>query len=197
MIPDGIEPIRGLRQWNSLKTRWGTQLTSVTSSERWVPNRVSEATCRNTFIIPPQPTSLVYPAGGGRWKSRHWNPWDQKHEVPGEHCMCGFWSVAHPADAFDPSGELWVMGVIEMWGRVLEGEKGWRAQFARVAGMVKGHEDAPAAARTYEVPLFKTWEEALSGHRQDTEDNFHRADSGTERNANRGAFARFFARARA
>ena len=53
------------------------------------------------------------------------------HVAPDWDCTCGFWAVADRADA-DPSH---LLATVELFGKVIEGETGWRAQRQRVLSL--------------------------------------------------------------
>lgn len=60
-------------------------------------------------------------------------------DPPSPVCQCGFWGlcIRDPWDAsiidFDWTASVW--GTIEMWGRVIPGEIGWRSEYAKVTGI--------------------------------------------------------------
>jgi hypothetical protein len=79
------------------------------------------------------------------------------HAVPGSSCTCGLYAV------HDPTGVVWavpdrtVMGYVALWGRVVEGERGWRASHGFPL-MLLCPRSMPAARRrrlaaTYRVPV--------------------------------------------
>lgn len=67
---------------------------------------------------------------------------DEPHDAPAEGCMCGLYAVCHPMllneihwDTAPPEGieklpGVLVIGQVSMWGRVIQHERGWRAQHA-------------------------------------------------------------------
>lgn len=85
-------------------------------------------------------------AGGGK----HATIWEPKkgmeaycakdHEVPDERCSCGFYAANtrehlvgmgyNRYDVESPTGKA-VIGRVAMWGKVIPGTQGWRAQYAR------------------------------------------------------------------
>lgn len=121
--PDFHETVEGWRAWGVPVTPppFGVapKLTSVTtmgSADRrtapvWEPRKAAEAVC----------------------------PKNGSHEPPHEPCSCGFYSAKsldhlmsmtyHVYDA-DGRGMFRVIGQVANWGKVIEGSKGWRAQFS-------------------------------------------------------------------
>lgn len=108
-VPDAIEPAVGYRVW---VVRAGGELFSVNHGEFWTPGQVFEATCHR---------------GGS-------------HEVPDVNCSCGAYAAATFNRLFDmgytkseglfASPEPTVAGQVSMWGGIVPGTVGWRAQFA-------------------------------------------------------------------
>jgi hypothetical protein len=106
----------GWRAWEVLppKTRHDTvMLRSVThSSTVWLPRQVTEATCE-----------------------RHSH--EDDHHVPEERCSCGLYSAkdlehlrSMGYHSYDPDrGRFTIVGEVNLWGKVIEGSQGWRAQF--------------------------------------------------------------------
>ena len=124
----------------------------------WSPGR-NEATCEDER-----------PAA--RPKTRH-------GLVPAPGCKCGFWMYkdlergarmfrvellgepeAHPMPtrfgAFDEDVQA-VLGEVSGWGRVREGEDGWRVQFARIRALIDISQDMDLSdwAGTYDVPVVR------------------------------------------
>lgn len=54
-------------------------------------------------------------------------------ELPGERCSCGIYAFKKPAQVFaDGYHQQDLLGEVWLWGRVVEHERGWRAQYAAV-----------------------------------------------------------------
>jgi hypothetical protein len=91
---------------------------------------------------------------------------DRGHDdhVPGETCSCGFYA-AKTLDqlrqmgysTYDENGEfVRVVGQMALWGKVIEGSQGWRAEFAYPATLFvpfEAHKLAPPLAKAYGVPV--------------------------------------------
>ncbi len=109
IIPDYCEALTGWRVW------WcypDGQLGSLLFNSLWVPRVPLEATCD-----------------------------ESDHPAPGADCGCGVYAVKQESDLnlggralqrHDPflPALLPVWGSVRLWGRVMEHEIGWRAQFA-------------------------------------------------------------------
>lgn len=88
------------------------------------------------------------------------------HHAPQEGCACGFSAFLTPAEPLTlarvqeallgPLGALEppraVFGLMQGWGVVLYDQEGFRAQFARMAGLVPGP-GVERLAQRYGVPL--------------------------------------------
>lgn len=114
--PDYCEPTIGWRVWLVVEQRGALRLASVLYPTVWEPRRRMTATC-DLPRVAPQPA----------------------HLSPRDDCSCGFYAAAELADAicyFDGRGQnsrlpaYRVVGQVSLWGRVIEGERGWRASHA-------------------------------------------------------------------
>ena len=119
-VPDGITPIQAWRLW--------------------------ELTPDGELLAPRQRTRLGY-------------GWQQamclagaRHDAPFSTCRCGFYGLRSPLEAVRQgwgssvseyaitcSPERLVLGAVEFAGRVLEHPNGWRAERARIAGLVSNY----------------------------------------------------------
>lgn len=101
-----VGTVRGYRRWD---VRNG-HLKAVSWGTKWTAG-VNTATCRMPF---------------GRL-------FGGTHITAGRGCSCGFYAYFHPKDAFYSGA---VQGVVEGYGRVTLGSKGFRAEKARILGLV-------------------------------------------------------------
>ena len=129
-IPFAVGSVTGLRQWtltspdlakdpHRADRHWPAALLRGATGYDW-PSGTVEAACNNGYPH-PSPAEFV----DGTEKSR---------------CGCGYWaywdSAGLSANRFSATGNgLPVLGVIEGWGRVLIGEKGFRSQKARIIAL--------------------------------------------------------------
>jgi hypothetical protein len=130
--PDGIEPLVGYRMWNYTLRRDGVQLHAMhCAGESWAGR-------------------CGWEGGGSTWvtascsRARH-----RRRTVPAEHCTCGFYAMStldrlldeaplpfsflFGGTPLDPDDEDMVLGRVDLAGKVVEHEHGFRAEKARVA----------------------------------------------------------------
>jgi len=108
-IPDAVEPIVAWRAWKLL----GMRLAALGSTGVWEPKKMMEAICNSSSSY----HDLSY----------------FQHPAPQSSCNCGMWgfkSLDNLLAAIQGKYTTSVIGQVSMWGRVIETENGWRAQFA-------------------------------------------------------------------
>lgn len=142
-------PVWGFRSWNLLDGGV-PKLGSLNSGRHvWTPG-VNVAQCQ---------------AGGYEMKSMagglsvtYPSPHHDRSQVPGADCQCGFYSVR---DVFNV--QPGIIGGVVGWGKVVDGEKGWRAEKAAVAalfrppwGSVEEQQKVEMLAEMYNVPVCLT-----------------------------------------
>ena len=117
-VPDYIAPIVGYRAWQWNCTGWNPHSAPLKSfnDEWWSPGRAIAATCNASFGWGPARVAEVV---------------NQRHEAPHTGCTCGIYATR----SFDQLRDLGylrrgIRGEIYLWGKVIEHESGWRAQFA-------------------------------------------------------------------
>lgn len=123
-LPDYANVMIGWRAWGVPIDRDGPpRLHSVSHGDYfWTPREPIEATCQRQ---------------GGRspgLRARN----SSSHEPPMEACSCGLYSAKtrehltsmsyHKYDA-ERQAEYHVIGTVSLWGKVIEGTQGWRAQY--------------------------------------------------------------------
>jgi hypothetical protein len=123
VVPDLTEPLLGWRSWRVVERPAGAfRLASVVKSVEWPARRALTATC----VASHARLVLRRCAGGG-------------HRSPSASCVCGIYaasSVAAAISYLDTSehsrrGSLpRVLGVVKLWGTVLECERGLRGATA-------------------------------------------------------------------
>jgi Bacterial regulatory proteins, luxR family len=120
-IPDGIRPIVGYRMWSYVLTKWGSRLHSLTCAG--INSCPWEGAARGWVV-----------ASCTR---------NRAHAAPAEHCTCGVYAVTTipemlrhgvPFERGDGVGTL--MGRVELAGKIIEHENGYRAERARIAELV-------------------------------------------------------------
>lgn len=93
---------------------------------------------------------------------------DEVHAVPDDACRCGIYSVCHPMllqevhwDHAPPKGVkplpgVVVVGQVALWGKVIQHERGWRAQYAYPKQLYAFTDDATLAGSLrdrYQIPV--------------------------------------------
>jgi hypothetical protein len=132
--PDYVEPFTGWRVWRVVETPAGLQLCSVLYEDAWRPGRAFEARCA------------------------------RGHAAPDLECGCGIHATrsADRASRYllgreDGMVVLRVLGVVALWGVVLEGPGGWRSSHAYPVRLVVPElscaEDVAWRLRRYRVPI--------------------------------------------
>jgi hypothetical protein len=113
------------------------------------------------------PTGLSSPSRSAHWPIGDWlhaacPKGGADHQPPEENCTCGIYAVAQPAGAHPYIGKapLTVLVRVALAGKVIPGDRGWRAERARVAALTRtgtGPSDYPhllaQVARRYDVPI--------------------------------------------
>src|SRR5208283_4983697 len=107
-LPDYISPIVGYRVWT-----WGTLGLKSLCGERWKPSQSLAARCRASTIV-------------GRADVVH-----DVRDIPEANCTCGIYA-AKTLHYFRSAGyeRYGIHGEVYLWGKVVEHELGYRAQFA-------------------------------------------------------------------
>lgn len=112
--PFGIVPTRREYAWSLVQ--------GGMSPEKARAHRDNLTRTPTLSYIPPVPS--VMPITGMGWVLISRNP--DAHTPPGEDCTCGIYAAADLA--LCPPAEIY--GKVKLWGKVIPGEHGWRAQYA-------------------------------------------------------------------
>ena len=110
--PDYAAPIVGWRVWRVVRERDTLRLLSAVYDEVWEPRREAVGECLAARAVAP-------------------------HVAPDESCSCGIYAVRDVSNAArylvgrnDPAVVHRVIGLVALWGVVVEGSDGWRASRA-------------------------------------------------------------------
>ena len=116
--PDYISPIVGYRVWI-----WDTTGLKSLCAKRWHPGQALEARCK---------ASAVVGTIAGRTETAN-----DSHDAPKANCTCGVYA-AKTFDHFRKGGyeRYGIHGEVYLWGKVVEHELGYRAQFAYPRNLV-------------------------------------------------------------
>src|SRR4051812_35893805 len=132
--PDAIEPIRAWRVWRASIDGVAGHATLRSLADRWTPWRPGEA------------LEARSPSGA--------------HLAPSAECTCGVYAhktrTAAIKHAHTVAGAI--LGEVELWGKVVEHEHGYRAQYATPRALWVPHfpDDAPCKSRAlgrYGLPV--------------------------------------------
>jgi hypothetical protein len=162
--PDLLGYITGVRAWRFVDSGRGWRLQSAVQTMLWPPNERLEAEClRMVMGHPMAPMPIRVPP--------------HQDATPAAGCKCGYWGLADYTEVYAqfgtrimkrvrPNPEQFVYGTIALWGRVLTGTKGWRAQYAYPLALVSEATTLNnrgmllGLAETYGIPVVKHWPEA-------------------------------------
>ncbi|PVZ05375.1 hypothetical protein [Actinomycetospora cinnamomea] len=108
-------------------------------------------------------TDLIAPLAGLPWPARQAmaaSCGSRTHSPPGDRCGCGLYAVADPGTLEWGPSDHEVLGVVALWGRVVEGTRGWRASHGYPRLVVTGPaitaEQRAALSRRYGVPVHRS-----------------------------------------
>lgn len=131
--------LRGYRTWRLPRPGWrrrdgGLPLASVTRRVVWAPTLTAQCTPKGA---PPR------------------DPWPAEgdHRAPVAGCRCGIYGWYDPADSGMVSAR--VFGVIEASGLVLMGERGFRAERARVVAVASRNRRLTAACERAGIAVYR------------------------------------------
>jgi hypothetical protein len=147
-VPDAIGPVVGWRAW----------LVDAATLKVGQPPTV----CLNSVAF-----NCRWPARSALSASCH-DPVKRCARPPANNCRCGIYAVHAPKQVFQSvrfRGPL-IVGQVSLWGRVVVGKRGWRAQYAypkRLFVVAQGGRDLDwviSGLEAYGVPLcLMSWRE--------------------------------------
>lgn len=128
-VPDIPEAILGWRTWRvGRSAQRRAELSAPLAQVLWPARRPMVATCGSA-----------------------------SHAPPGDRCRCGLYAVADPGTLEWGPSDFEVLGVVALWGQIVEGSRGWRASHGYPRFLVTGPavpgEQRAALARRYGVPV--------------------------------------------
>ncbi|MGH2634841.1 MAG: hypothetical protein ACRDHU_01630 [Actinomycetota bacterium] len=138
VVPTGIVPLRGYREWALWRDGRGPRLRSLFHPTVWPDDGHLIAACLRP---------LVWRGGSG----------DEHMHVPDALCECGIYAFREPEfDTLRGAEGPRARGLVEGWGRFVLGTSGWRCQFASVAALLVDEDDPETSrslGRRYHVPV--------------------------------------------
>lgn len=136
-LPDSIEPILAIRAWN----------LQLEGSHYYL------SSCFQYNIIWPRETKLSALCLAD-------DPWMTsgiKHNAPIQDCNCGIYAIKKIPEQNEliPWEQKSIVGLVFLWGKVLEGTKGYRAQYSKPAALLNDDRSDIIAtvAQDYSVPV--------------------------------------------
>jgi hypothetical protein len=139
------EPLVGFRQWGS---RRGRLYSGIFVAGRFVANPALS-------LLMARPRSSPWPTDQDRAAKCFAV---RGHEAPDRDCRCGYAAYyALPEEPELPAVEA-VWGVVVAWGKVIECERGFRAQYARPVALLddrRQRKRAALAGEHYGIPLLE------------------------------------------
>lgn len=113
VVPDASEAIVGYREWN---TEMGMGVLLGHAGTKWPKGK--KITAKHARDLNDMYMLVATSTFGGSYPER------KKCKAPAMGCSCGVYAYSKPKEF---SG---VFGEVNLWGRVLQGKRGWRAEFA-------------------------------------------------------------------
>jgi hypothetical protein len=145
------EPLVGFRRWGA---RRGALYSGIFVAGRFMPNPA-------LAMVAPRVKPVPWPVSEDRVAKCFAL---RGHEAPHRDCNCGFSAYYElPTEPDLPAPEA-VWGAICAWGRIIECERGFRAQFARPLALLDQHNPddhrekgrrRATAAEAYGIPLLE------------------------------------------
>ena len=120
-VPDGVEPIIAWRYWR-FDPKTGHLKSLARDRTEWQPNVVFSARCRYERLDHTD----------ARWRLVDGSLW-KPHTSPSEDCRCGIYGARNLRSLrsqFLFGLNFNVVGEVSLWGKLIRGVKGYRAQFA-------------------------------------------------------------------
>ena len=106
---------------------------------------------------------LIAPLAGVPWPARQpmvASCGSRRHSPPGDHCPCGLYAVSDPGTLGWGPSDHEVLGAVALWGRIVEGRRGWRASHAYPRFLITGPgiaaEQRAALARRYGMSVHRS-----------------------------------------
>lgn len=160
--PDGITPLVGYRAWQVVEEHGELVFLPLSHRSReWIG--ATRGWVSSTCPVEPDARFLLKPA------AREGSFAESLHDAPGERCSCGFYAMKelHPhllqLVAFAQRHEMttrsqgtFVLGRVELAGKVIEHARGYRAERARIVELIplRGSErDVDSIARRVGVSV--------------------------------------------
>jgi hypothetical protein len=126
-VPDMFQVITAWRGWQATSKDGQWRLKAVGNSHIWEPRKQLSASCNS-----------------------------KSHPAPNFDCQCGVWAFKELdglVSALQNYKDIRVLGNVSLWGRVIETENGYRAQYAYPAELWLLDDSLEELGRIYDVPV--------------------------------------------
>jgi len=138
LVPDYVSPVIAWRVWQLAEGG----LKSL-NGEPWLPGEPLTARCAGPALAGPMLRG-AYPRHGAA-------------EVPALKCSCGVYATSSFSFLRRMEYERYgIKGEVYLWGKVVEHENGWRAQFAYHKSLLLSADRLPATLARGEIPAGKS-----------------------------------------
>ena len=142
-----VGPLRGYRYWHAEWEDGQAVLRSVYHATVWPPQGPLHAACER------------HPSLLGIWLRRlALSPPPETHRAPCGTCECGVYALTRfdaieprdllPAETGERTEDIFVLGVVLLWGRVVQHGHGYRAEYGRPVRLLT----TPTLGRTGGIP---------------------------------------------
>ncbi len=142
------QPLAGFRRWGC---RRGGLYSGIFTAGRFVPNPALS-------LVAPRAVPLPWPRDHDRPAKCFAM---RGHEAPDPQCRCGYYAYYELPEEPDMPAPEAVWGAVVAWGRIVECERGFRAQYARPVAMLdvrnpldrRKAQRSAVSAEAYDIPL--------------------------------------------
>lgn len=120
IVPDGFEPVVALRTW---RLDHMGNLVSM-NGKVWPVGQPMKADCTKRHLRDAEWTTVE------KALARIAEEGESALQVPVESCTCGIYAAKEVWLAMQYHGNNCVIGQVYLWGKIIEGRDGWRAEYA-------------------------------------------------------------------
>jgi len=136
------------KEWTVVPWSQGVSLAVAQSHTRILNKRhAQEAAAAMRFRVTVDPPLAELPDGFGYALQ------DVHHDAPDENCTCGIYAATDIGGIPSPRGGAYVVGKVKLWGKVIPGENGARAQYAYPSLLYANDKEQAKALAAYGVPV--------------------------------------------
>lgn len=144
-VPDMVEVITAWRAWRVTHAADGPRLQALGVSHVWEPRTPVEARCDKSGRSIGAMSGMYFPSG-----------YSSQHRAPHWECECGVWAFKDLdglTSALQEYSDVRVLGNVQLWGRVIETENGYRAEKAYPSELWCFSKDLEELGLIYDIPV--------------------------------------------